>query len=79
MNTDTDTGADTLKKIKEITKIIIGAAFAVLAVIDVSLPVDQQLFTALIDTVFAIVGSLIGGPAAIRFVLGKALVERSRG
>lgn len=70
---------DTVEKVKEITKIVVGAAFAVLAVIDVSLPVDQQLFTALIDTVFAIVGSLIGGPAAIRFIAGKVLVERSRG
>ncbi len=63
-------------KIKETLKILVGTLFLVAAVWQATLPVEEEKIFALIDLIFALIGTIIGGPAAVRTVLGKKLVDK---
>lgn len=65
-----------LDKYKETLKILVGAVFLLSGVWNFVVPVDEEQVISLIDLIFAIIGPLIGGPAAIRAIFGKELVSK---
>lgn len=64
------------EQIKETAKIVVGAAFAIFAIWQITVPVDEALVTQLIDIIFAILGTIIGGPAVVRMAMSKKLVDK---
>lgn len=63
-------------KYKESLKILVGAAFLLFGVWNVVSPVSETQVITLIDLVAAIIGAIIGAPAAIRFATKKQLVDK---
>lgn len=62
-------------KIKDTLKIALGAVFAVFAIWQITVPVEEAVVSQLIDIIFALLGGIIGGPGLVRLTLKKKLID----
>jgi len=53
-----------LSKWKLTVVALVGSAFTIFGIWDLSVPVDQQMVSTIIDTIFVILGVILGGGAA---------------
>lgn len=65
-------GSAPLTKVKDTVKVIVGAAFAVFAIWQLSIPVSEQIVATLIDVVFALLAAVIGTPALERLTASSS-------
>lgn len=64
-------GSAPLTKVKDTVKVFVGAAFAVFAIWQLSIPVSEQVLGTLIDVVFALLAAIIGAPALDRLTASR--------
>jgi len=65
-------GSAPLTKVKDTVKVLVGAAFAVFSIWQLSIPVSEQIVATLIDVVFALLAAVIGVPALDRLTASRA-------